>query len=69
MPQEQHEEYLTDETPETVEPEEPGEKATERDANEEVAERLAAGADPATNIADVVEQNRPVRHDQDDYRE
>lgn len=66
MPQEQHEEYLIEETAETVEPDE---KATEGDTYDEVAERRALGADPATNVADVVEQTRPVRHDEEEYRE
>ncbi|MFE7633063.1 hypothetical protein ACWDD9_09955 [Kitasatospora sp. NPDC001119] len=66
MPQEQHEEYLIDETAETVEPDEP---APEGDTYDEVAERRAVGADPATNVADVVEQTQPVRHDEEEYRE
>ncbi|GAA2991074.1 hypothetical protein [Kitasatospora sp. NPDC006786] len=66
MPQEQHEEYLIEETAETVEADE---KAPEGDTYDEVAERRALGADPATNVADVVEQTRPVRHDEEEYRE
>ncbi|MFF4380386.1 hypothetical protein [Kitasatospora sp. NPDC001547] len=66
MPQEQHEEYLIEETAETVEPDE---KAAEGDTYDVVAERLAVGADPATDVADVVEQTRAVRHDEEEYRE
>ncbi|MEU1286436.1 hypothetical protein [Kitasatospora sp. NPDC005856] len=66
MPQEQHEEYLIEETTETVEPDE---KAPEGDTYDEVAERRSLGADPATDVADVVEQTRAVRHDEEEYRE
>ncbi|MFD4658510.1 hypothetical protein ACFWP2_23095 [Kitasatospora sp. NPDC058444] len=66
MPQEQHEEYLIEETAETVEPDE---KAPEGDTYDEVAERRSLGADPATDVADVVEQTRAVRHDEEEYRE
>lgn len=66
MPQEQHEEYLIEETAETVEPDE---KTPEGDTYDEVAERRSLGADPATDVADVVEQTRAVRHDEEEYRE
>ncbi|MFF9643769.1 hypothetical protein [Kitasatospora aureofaciens] len=65
MPQD-HEDYLIDETVETVEPDE--EEVT-GDEYDEVAERRALGADPATDVADAAEQNRIVQLDEDDYRE
>ncbi|CAM5408358.1 hypothetical protein AB0F92_38220 [Kitasatospora aureofaciens] len=65
MPQD-HEDYLIDETVETVEPDE--EEVTS-DEYDEVAERRALGADPATDVADAAEQNRIVQLDEDDYRE
>ncbi|MFJ9772543.1 hypothetical protein ACIRVF_15055 [Kitasatospora sp. NPDC101157] len=65
MPQD-HEEYLIDEAVETVEPDE--EEITS-DEYDEVAERRALGADPATDVADAAEQNRVVQLDEDDYRE
>ncbi|MFJ8626528.1 hypothetical protein ACIRD3_27350 [Kitasatospora sp. NPDC093550] len=65
MPQD-HEDYLIDETDETVEPEEETPPVDEYD---EVAERRALGADPATDVADVAEQTRVVQLDEDEYRE
>ena len=65
MPQD-HEDYLIDETVKTVEPDE--EEVTS-DEYDEVAERRALGADPATDVADAAEQNRIVQLDEDDYRE
>ena len=65
MPQD-HEDYLIDETVETVEPDEEDVTSDEYD---EVAERRALGADPATDVADAAEQNRIVQLDEDDYRE
>ncbi|ARF79689.1 hypothetical protein ACIG0C_25050 [Kitasatospora aureofaciens] len=64
MPQD-HEDYLIDETVETVEPDE----EVTSDEYDEVAERRALGADPATDVADAAEQNRIVQLDEDDYRE
>ncbi|MFD8707569.1 hypothetical protein ACFV1W_34135 [Kitasatospora sp. NPDC059648] len=61
-----HEDYLIDEPVETVEPDE--EEAT-GDEYDEVAERRALGADPATDVADAAEQSRIVQLDEDDYRE
>ncbi|MEV0536564.1 hypothetical protein [Kitasatospora sp. NPDC050463] len=41
----------------------------EYDEYDELAERRALGADPATEVADVVEQSRVVELDEDEYRE
>lgn len=65
MPQD-YEDYLIDETTETVEPDE---AAPEGDEYDEVAERRAVGADPATDVADAAEQSRVVQLDEDEYRE
>ncbi|AUY51038.1 MULTISPECIES: hypothetical protein [Streptomycetaceae] len=64
MPQ-NHEDYL-DEVSETVEPDDAAEEGDEYD---ELAERRALGADPATEVADVAEQSRIVQLDEDEYRE
>ncbi|MFJ9946701.1 hypothetical protein [Kitasatospora sp. NPDC091207] len=64
MPQ-NHEDYPA-EVAEAVEPDdEPG----EGDEYDELAERRALGADPATEVADVAEQSRVVELDEDEYRE
>ncbi|MBV6697022.1 hypothetical protein [Kitasatospora aureofaciens] len=65
MPQ-NHEDYLIDEAVETVEPDD---EAPEGDEYDEVAERRALGADPATDVADAAEQSRVVQLDEDEYRE
>ncbi|MFF2142098.1 hypothetical protein ACIRYZ_10595 [Kitasatospora sp. NPDC101155] len=65
MPQ-NHEDYLIDEVVETVEPDDEETTGGEYD---EVAERRALGADPATDVADAAEQSRVVQLDEDDYRE
>ncbi|MER6301372.1 hypothetical protein ABT247_17645 [Kitasatospora sp. NPDC001539] len=65
MPQ-NHEEYLIDEADEAVEPDDEEPTGDEYD---EVAERRALGADPATDVADAAEQSRVVQLDEDDYRE
>ncbi|MGV9268413.1 hypothetical protein ACWDRR_27535 [Kitasatospora sp. NPDC003701] len=64
MPQ-NHEDYL-DEVAEAVEPDD---EAGEGDEYDELAERRALGADPATEVADVAEQSRVVELDEDEYRE
>ncbi|MFB6888359.1 hypothetical protein ACFCX4_03465 [Kitasatospora sp. NPDC056327] len=67
MPQ-NHEDYL-DEVAGAVEPDEgTGETVTE-DEYDELAERRALGADPATDVADAAEQSRIVQLDEDEYRE
>ncbi|MEV0192656.1 hypothetical protein ACFVGM_03340 [Kitasatospora purpeofusca] len=63
MPQ-NHEDYL-DEVAEAVEPE----IGAAEDEYDELAERRALGADPATEVADVAEQSRTVPLDEDEYRE
>ncbi|MEV7597978.1 hypothetical protein AB0O91_11425 [Kitasatospora sp. NPDC089797] len=70
MPQ-NHEDYLIDEVVETVEPDadEPAGDEPAGDEYDEVAERRALGADPATDLADAAEQSRVVQLDEDDYRE
>lgn len=65
MPQ-NHEDYLIDEVAETVEPDD---EEPEVDEYDEVAERRALGADPATDVADAAEQSRVVQLDEDEYRE
>ncbi|MBV2154713.1 hypothetical protein [Kitasatospora sp. SUK 42] len=65
MPQ-NHEDYLIDEVVEIIEPDEEPPTGDEYD---EVAERLALGADPATNVADAAEQSRAVQLDEDYDRE
>ncbi|MER5348897.1 hypothetical protein ABT093_00960 [Kitasatospora sp. NPDC002551] len=66
MPQ-NHEDYLdeADEVDEAVLPDE----ETGEDEYDELAERRALGADPATDVADVAEQSRIVQLDEDEYRE
>ncbi|MFF8769675.1 hypothetical protein [Kitasatospora sp. NPDC015120] len=66
MPQ-NHEDYL-DEVDEVDEAADPDEQADE-DEYDELAERRSLGADPATDVADVAEQNRIVQLDEDEYRE
>ncbi|MEV7776909.1 hypothetical protein [Kitasatospora sp. NPDC088351] len=63
MPQ-NHEDYL-DEVAEAVEPED---EAAEGDEYDELVERRALGADPATEVADAAEQSRIVELDEDEYR-
>ncbi|MFJ3214676.1 hypothetical protein ACIPLC_01940 [Kitasatospora sp. NPDC086801] len=65
MPQ-NHEDYLIDEAAGAVEPDD---EAPEGDEYDEVAERRAVGADPATDVADAAEQSRVVQLDEDEYRE
>ena len=65
MPQ-NHEEYLIDEVDEAVASDDTAEQDDEYD---ELAERRALGADPATEVADVAEQSRVVQLDEDEYRE
>ncbi|WP_406202003.1 hypothetical protein OH807_23035 [Kitasatospora sp. NBC_01560] len=64
MPQ-NPEDYL-DEVAEAVEPDDEAEQGDDYD---ELAERRALGADPATEVADVAEQTRVVQLDEDEYRE
>ncbi|MGW4897627.1 hypothetical protein ACWEQL_36060 [Kitasatospora sp. NPDC004240] len=64
MPQD-HEDYLV----EVVEDVEPDDKTPEEDEYDELAERRALGADPATEVADAAEQTRTVPLDEDEYRE
>ncbi|MGW6919185.1 hypothetical protein ACWGB8_36025 [Kitasatospora sp. NPDC054939] len=64
MPQ-NHEDYL-DEVDEAVESDD---AAPEGDEYDELAERRALGADPATEVADAAEQSRTVPLDEDEYRE
>ncbi len=66
MPQ-NHEDYL-DEVDAVEEAVEPEDEAVE-DEYDELAERRALGADPATDVADVAEQSRIVPLDEDEYRE
>ncbi|MFI6446395.1 hypothetical protein [Kitasatospora sp. NPDC050543] len=63
MPQ-NPEDYLD----EAVEVEEPDEEGSEEDEYDELAERRALGADPATEVADAAEQTRIVQLDEDEYR-
>ncbi|WP_371480789.1 hypothetical protein [Kitasatospora sp. NBC_00315] len=51
-----------------VEADEPAADDPEGDELDELAERRALGADPATDLADATEQTRVVELDEDEYR-
>ncbi|GGV03537.1 hypothetical protein GCM10010495_13760 [Kitasatospora herbaricolor] len=51
-----------------AEVDEPAEDDPEADEYDELVERRALGADPATDVADAAEQARVVMLDEDEYR-